>query len=70
MTVEVARDGSLVAAEDILFAFSGPFSGGCRDIPLREGESISWISPGGNLGAGASSIAIGDLASGFVTSRS
>lgn len=32
---------------------------------VAQASSIYWISPGGNLGAGATSIAIGDLASGF-----
>ena len=34
------KDGSLVVDELITYAFSGPFTGGYRDIPLRPGESI------------------------------
>ena len=32
---------------------------------LHEASTIYWISPGGDLGSGPSSISIGDLASGF-----
>ena len=32
---------------------------------LAQASAIYWISPGGNLGSGATSLAIGDLASGF-----
>ena len=32
---------------------------------LHEASSIYWISPGGDLGSGATSLSIGDLASGF-----
>jgi uncharacterized membrane protein len=44
VTVQVARDGSLLVDEQITYAFSGPFSGGYREIPLRSGESISGVS--------------------------
>ena len=49
VAVQVARDGSLVVDEQITYAFSGPFSGGYREIPLRSGESISdvRVSEGG-----------------------
>jgi len=40
VSVQVTADGSLVVDELITYAFSGPFSGGYRDIPLRKGESI------------------------------
>ena len=43
VSVHVAKDGSLVVDELITYAFSGPFSGGYRDIPLREGESIDGV---------------------------
>ena len=39
VTVQVAEDGSLHVDELISYAFSGPFSGAYRDIPLRPGES-------------------------------
>src|SRR6185295_8553419 len=32
---------------------------------LHEASTIYWISPGGDLGSGASSLSIGDLSSGF-----
>ena len=32
---------------------------------LHDASSIYWISPNGNLGSGASALAIGDLSSGF-----
>src|SRR5216117_2451561 len=32
---------------------------------LHDVSTIYWISPGGNLGSGAASLSIGDLASGF-----
>ena len=40
VAVEVRQDGSLVVDELITYAFSGPFSGGYREIPLRSGESV------------------------------
>src|SRR6478735_5754956 len=40
VSVQVAKDGSLLVDEHITYAFTGPFSGGFRDIPLRDGESI------------------------------
>ncbi len=42
--VEVGGDGTLTVAESITFAYSGPFSGAYRDIPLRRGETIDDIS--------------------------
>ncbi len=42
--MQVAKNGSLVVDERITYDFSGPFSGGFREIPLREGESISAIT--------------------------
>ena len=44
VAVQVSKDGSLLVDEDITFAFSGPFSGAYRDIPLRSGESIDQIA--------------------------
>ena len=44
VTVVVETDGSVAVTEDITYAFSGSFSGGYRDIPLRSGESIDRIS--------------------------
>ena len=40
VSVQVTPDGSLVVDELITYAFSGPFSGGYREIPLRAGETI------------------------------
>jgi hypothetical protein len=39
--ITVNADGSLSVIERITYEFSGSFSGGYRDIPLRSGESIS-----------------------------
>ena len=41
--VRIESDGSLLVEETITFFFEGSFSGAFRDIPLREGESISGI---------------------------
>ena len=41
MTVFVEDDGALESRERITFAFDGDFSGAFRDIPLRDGESIT-----------------------------
>src|SRR5690349_11752312 len=43
VTVQVARDGSLLVTEHITYSFSGQFSGGYRDIPLRSGETIDRV---------------------------
>ena len=43
ISVQVAKDGSLLVDEHITYAFSGPFSGGFRDIPLRDGETIDRV---------------------------
>ena len=47
--VQVARDGTLLVDERIQYAFSGPFSGGFRDVALRKGESVTdvRVSEGG-----------------------
>ena len=59
----VAPDGSLRVEEHITFAFSGPFSGAYRDIPIREGEMIDGVvvseddtayEPGANAELGSS----------------
>ena len=42
--VRVGRDGALRVRELITYSFLGPFSGGYREIPLRDGERISRIS--------------------------
>ena len=42
--VVVQADGSLLVTERLTYAFSGPFSGANRDIPLRSGESIDQVS--------------------------
>src|SRR4051794_2750360 len=43
ISVQVAKDGSLLVDEHITYAFSGPFSGGYRDIRLRDGETIDRV---------------------------
>jgi uncharacterized membrane protein len=42
--VRVAKDGTLLVDEHIRYSFSGPFSGGYRDIPVRKGESVREVS--------------------------
>jgi len=42
--LELQPDGSLLVTERITFAFSGPFSGAYRDIPLRRGEAITEVT--------------------------
>ena len=42
--IEVEDDGSLQIEEQITFAFEGRFTGAYREIPLRDGESISELS--------------------------
>ena len=37
--MRVASDGGVNVREEITFDFFGPFSGGYRDIPLRDGET-------------------------------
>ncbi len=44
VTVQVAQNGALQVQERIQYAFSGPFSGGYREIPLRSGESVANVS--------------------------
>ena len=39
--IVVNDDASLSVTEKITYDFSGSFSGAYRDIPLRQGESIS-----------------------------
>src|SRR5262249_59058839 len=40
----MAQNGALLVDEHIEYAFSGPFSGGYREIPTRPGESVSRVS--------------------------
>ncbi|MCL1600269.1 MAG: DUF2207 domain-containing protein, partial [Actinomycetia bacterium] len=42
--IVVNDDASLSVTEKITYDFSGSFSGAYRDIPLRQGESISNVS--------------------------
>ena len=42
--MHVAKNGALLVDEQIEYFFSGFFSGGYRDIPLRQGESIRDVS--------------------------
>ena len=50
VSVQVTGNGSLVVDERITYAFSGPFSGGFREIPLRAGETLTdaLVSEGGS----------------------
>src|SRR5262252_6107006 len=40
----MAGNGALLVDEHIEYDFSGPFSGGYREIPTRPGESVSHVS--------------------------
>ncbi|HXV58397.1 MAG TPA: DUF2207 domain-containing protein, partial [Gaiellaceae bacterium] len=42
--MEVEDDGALAVEEEITFSFSGGFSGAYREIPLREGESVTDVA--------------------------
>ena len=42
--IVVGKDGTIRMAEQITYSFSGSFSGGYREIPLRAGESITNVS--------------------------
>jgi hypothetical protein len=62
--VFVESDGTVSVSERITFAFDGSFSGAYRDIPLRAGERITFVSvseaempyrPGGCAELGCSS---------------
>ena len=44
VTIVVDADASLLVTERLAYAFSGSFSGAYRDIPVRQGESISNIT--------------------------
>jgi hypothetical protein len=44
VAVRVAPDGALHVVERITYAFSGSFSGGYREVPLRPGESIADVA--------------------------
>ena len=41
VVVRVQEDGALRITEHLTYSFNGSFSGGYREIPLREGESIT-----------------------------
>ncbi|HEU4480462.1 MAG TPA: DUF2207 domain-containing protein, partial [Actinomycetota bacterium] len=42
--VKIGPDGAVHVTERLTYAFSGSFSGGFREIPLREGERIENVS--------------------------
>ncbi len=42
--MQVAQNGALQVRERIQYAFSGSFSGGYREIPLRSGESVANVT--------------------------
>ena len=44
VTIQVARDGSLLVDEVIVFQFDGSFSGAFREVPLRDGESLDQVA--------------------------
>ena len=44
VTVRVASDGGINVREEITFDFFGPFSGGYRDIPLRDGDPADFAA--------------------------
>ena len=43
-TADVQSDGSVVVTENITYDFSGSFEGGYREIPLKNGMSVSDVS--------------------------
>jgi hypothetical protein len=71
VAVQVATDGSVVVDELITYSFSGPFTGGYRDIPLRPGESVDQVrvSEGGRgyRPGGCTELGCADTASTFGT---
>ena len=46
VTADVLPTGAVRVTEEITFAFQGSFSGAYRDVPLREGETMSEITVG------------------------
>src|SRR5215210_4506275 len=44
VVADVQPDGSVLVTEDITYLFSGSFEGGYREIPLKDGMSVSDVS--------------------------
>src|SRR5215213_6623896 len=44
VVADVQPDGSVLVTEEITYLFSGSFEGGYREIPLKEGMSVSDVS--------------------------
>src|SRR5919202_5203926 len=44
VVADVQPDGSVLITENITYDFSGSFEGGYREIPLKEGMSVSDVS--------------------------
>jgi hypothetical protein len=44
VVADVQPDGSVVIMENITYEFSGSFEGGYREIPLKDGMSVSDVS--------------------------
>jgi uncharacterized membrane protein len=44
VVADVEPDGSVLVTEDITYLFSGSFEGGYREIPLKDGMSVSDVS--------------------------
>ncbi|MEX2464263.1 MAG: DUF2207 domain-containing protein, partial [Gaiellaceae bacterium] len=59
----VQPDGALAIEEDISFVYDGSFSGGFREIPLREGEEITdvFVAEGGTRYAPGAPTEIGSV---------
>src|SRR5829696_592262 len=44
VAAEVQPDGSVLVTENITYDFSGSFEGGYREIPLKDGMSVTDVS--------------------------
>jgi hypothetical protein len=44
VVADVQPDGSVLVTEDITYLFNGSFEGGCREILLKDGMSVSDVS--------------------------
>jgi hypothetical protein len=48
VVADVQPDGSVVVTENNAYLFTGSFEGGYREIPLKDGMSVSGLSVGEN----------------------
>jgi len=48
VVADVHPDGSVLVTEEITYLFSGSFEGGYREIPLKDGMSVTEVSVGEN----------------------